>query len=202
MENSQSIQQQSDLKKTSQPGQIKKGNVLIHLLTNYPWLLVSGLLAVFIAVAGGALYSLLDVGHTDKQKPDADVEVLQSSANDHSEAYTPIPLWMVGVIGIGCASGCIIILRLLNRPKQKQKIQRHIKRHQTRLIENQGQKPEPRLHQKPSTFVTSVPKTKTKSFTTILPPEKISSLKKNQQSLAEMMDIRKENPLPSILRKH
>ncbi|MBW4506349.1 MAG: hypothetical protein KME64_07545 [Scytonematopsis contorta HA4267-MV1] len=37
---------------------------------------------------------------------------------------------------------------------------------------------------------------------TVLPPETNYQQKKNRQSLAEMMDIRKENPLSSILKKH
>ncbi len=213
MENSQSVQYQPKLEKapTETPDTEDKGNVFIQLLTNYPWLFVGGLLGIFLTSAGAALYSLCHVAPAKDEKPQiAPVEVIQSPANTN-DTSNPMPLWMIAVIAMGCASGCIIILRLLNHPTPKQKNHRHTKRYQAGAVQNQKPKSELQLRKKTQVFVPSPqkniplapisPKLLKKPMMAILPPEQIRALNKNPGTLAEMMDIRPSHPLPSILRK-
>ncbi|MDF5719281.1 MAG: hypothetical protein PUP91_02065 [Rhizonema sp. PD37] len=215
MENSQSVQDQSNPAKTpeSEPenSQAKEsgGNSLIHLFGQQPWLLIAGLLAIFLGSAGVALYSLGYVGHvekTEQEEPTVQAEVVPVTNTPPATSNT-MPLWMVAAIALSCASGCLIILRLLNRPQQRQKVQQHLNRYQERLKKRRvkivvppSAKNVPVLAklkpQKPSVKIPVKVNT-----VTVLPPEKSPKVNKAQDSLANSLDIRKQTSLSSILRK-
>ncbi len=217
MENSQSVQDQSNPAKTpesepenSQSKQKSGGNSLIHLFGQQPWLLIAGLLAIFLGSAGVALYSLGYVGHvekTEEEEPTVQAEVVPITNTPPATSNT-MPLWMVAAIALSCASGCFIIFRLLNRPQQRQKVQQHLNRYQERLKKRRVKKVEPPSAKnvpvlaklKPQKPSAKIP-VKVKSTVTVLPPEKSPNVNKAQDSLANSLDIRKQTSLSSILRK-
>lgn len=220
MENSQSVQDQSNPAKAaeselenSQSKQRSSGNSLIHLFGQQPWLLIPGLLAIFLGGAGVALYSLGYVGHVEKaelEEPAVQAEVVPTTNTPPATSNT-MPLWMVAAIGVSCASGCFIIFRLFNRPQQRQKVQQHLNRYQERLKKRRVKIVEPpsakkipvSVKPKPQKSYAKIPvKTvKTKSTVTVLPPEKSPNVNISQDSLANSLDIRKQTSLSSILRK-
>lgn len=216
MENSQSVQQEQSQAKTLTPESGKSnsrqtggGNFVIHLLAYNPWLLLTGLLGFFLSSGAIALYSLGYVGRVEQDEPETiEAEVVQP-INTPSETTNPTPLWMVAAIALSCASGCLVILRVLNRPGQLQKVNKQINRYQPPLPERSHQRFERRPKKNLPVFVPPPARTpvaampaKTKSLVTILPPEQSLSLDQNKESLANLLDIRKQTPLSTILRKN
>lgn len=228
MENTQSVQQESSKVKESAPisesnESTKKinsfGNVAIYLFAHYPWLFLAGLLLMFL---GGGALSIYSLGYVDesikrKDSEELEVEVIppQVSAEAVESNENPIPLWMVAAIALSCASGCLVILRFINRPRKKPKIiKRVINRDEIRLAQGRYQAMEARLpKRKTPVYVSSHPrrtpimamppqKPQPKPVVTVLPPEhSFKPDQNNQDSLADIMDIRKQNSLSSMLHK-
>ena len=226
MENNQSVQQESSEVKESAPiadssePKSKKysfKNVVIYLFMHYPWLFLAGLLLMFLGGGALSIYSLSYVDDKIKSKdldlpqpeavPKAPVESADAKSN-------PIPLWMVATIALSCASGCIVILKVLNRPKQKKKVKRQVvNRDEIRIAQRRYQaieahlprrKTPARTPQSRRTPIMAMPpqKAKPKPVVTVLPPEQnFKPNQKNQDSLADIMDIRKQTSLSSMLRK-
>jgi hypothetical protein len=214
MENNQNVQQERSPATAITQDKVKRKSkstdssmLVIHLLARYPWLLLVGLLGMFLGSATLAVYSLSYAGRVEPQEPEPIAEVAQP-INTPSETSNPTPLWMVAAIALSCASGSLIILRLLNRPTQRQKDQKQINRYETRLARRRHQKLEPHPPENPRVFVPPSQSTsfapvpsKTKPMVTVLPPEYTIPFDKSKESLADMLDIRKQSSLSAILRK-
>ncbi|MBV6626799.1 MAG: hypothetical protein KI793_28330 [Rivularia sp. (in: Bacteria)] len=227
MENTQSVQQESSEVKESAPisdsnepesrvNRLK--NVAVYLFMHYPWLFLAGLLLMFL---GGGAISIYSLGYVDESirrkgsETTLQAEVIPPKAPVEEKSQNPIPLWMVAAIALSCASGCLVILRVLNRPKQKPKVKKQVvNRHEIRLAQRRYQAMEARLPKRKTpartsngprrTPIMAMPpqKPKPKPVVTVLPPE--HNFEPNQQdkdSLADIMDIRKQTPLSSMLRK-
>ena len=215
MENTQNVQEQPSVPKapTSAPENSKSQQTdsrnLIHVLMHHPWLLVIGLLAIFLGGGVLSLYSLGYVGFVQQAKPEEEAlqaEVVQPT-NTESETTNPISLWMVAAIALSCASGCLIIFRWLNRPAQHQKVRKQINRYQERLAKRRPPTAKSLPPKKPQVFLPPQPQkpaltsAETKPVVTVLPPEQSFTGGKSKESLASMLDIRKQTPLSAILRK-
>ncbi|MBD2356552.1 hypothetical protein H6G41_18290 [Tolypothrix sp. FACHB-123] len=218
MENSQSVQHEPTQTgvtpelTNSKSRAFSSSQFLIHLLTRHPWLLLIGLSAVFVASAVLALYNLGSVGNVqqpeevDKHNPDV-ATVAEAVNNTPSENNNPTPLWMVAAIALSCASGCLIILRVLNRPTNAQKAHKQVRRYPTRTVKSQPQRVKSPPANNPPVFVPSSSLTplasmqsRTKPLMTVLPPEHGYRVEKSKESLADLMDIRKQSSLSAILR--
>ncbi len=216
MENTQSVQEQPSKPKapTSAPENSKSQQTdsrnLIHVLMHHPWLLVIGLLAIFLGGGVLSLYSLGYVGFVQQAKPEEEAlqaEVVQPT-NTQSETTNPISLWMVAAIALSCASGCLIIFRWLNRPAQHQKVRKPKNRYQERLAKRRTPIAKSLPPKKPPVFLPLQPQTsaiptsaETKPVVTVLPPDQSFTGGKSKESLASMLDIRKQTSLSAILRK-
>lgn len=223
MENNQSVQRTESQAKAptsndnTKSKQTDSWSILIHLLLHHPWLFVVGLLGIFIGSSALSVYSLthVDVGSMDNEEPET-LPAVPPPTNTTAQASNPIPLWMVAAIALSCASGCLVIFRFLNRPAQYKKVQKRVNRHQVRLAQRQvetvptTEPPPPQnspVFVPPSqrTYVSAIPP-QPKPVVTILPPQQRISLDSEkslgQKSLADMMDIRQQTPLSSILRKN
>ena len=228
MENNQSVQQESSKVKESAPIPEKKNsesknrinsfkNAMIYLFMHYPWLFLAGLLLMFLGGGALSIYSLGNVGESIESKESdtiqAEVAPLKKSAETVASNENSIPLWMVAAITISCATGCLVLLRFINRPRQKQKLQKRIvNREQIRLAQRRYQAMEARLPKKAPVYpnrqrrntIMAVPpqRPKPKPVVTVLPPEQsFKPNQKNQDSLADTLDIRKQTSLSSMLRK-
>ncbi|WP_341527981.1 hypothetical protein WKK05_01075 [Nostoc sp. UHCC 0302] len=219
MEKSQSVQyEQTQLigatpeLTNSKSKAIASSKILINLVAHHPWLLLTGLFAMCLGGATFALYSLSHVGRVAQVESEKIPAVVEEPIKTPSENINPTPLWMIAAIALSCGSGCLIIYRILNRPKPLQKVQKQINRRQARLAENRYQSPrlEPRLPQNQPVFVpqqqlmTSVMpiSPKTKHLVTVLPPEHRHHLDTQKESLADLLDIRKQSSLSTILQKY
>ncbi len=215
MENSQSVQYEpaqliGDTPEltNSKSRLITSSNVLIYLVTHHPWLLLTGLLAMFIGGGAFALYSLGHVGRVAQEEPEQIPVVVEEPIKTPSENSNPTSLWMVAAIALSCGSGCLIIFRMLNRPKQLQKVQKHVNRYEAPLPQTRYPRLEPRLLKNPPVFVPQqltpvmpIPP-KTKHLVTVLPPEHKHRLDTRTESLADLLDLRKESSLSAILHKY
>ncbi|WP_193198784.1 hypothetical protein [Nostoc sp. MG11] len=216
MENSQSVQYEltqliGDTPEltNSKSRPLESSNVVIYLVAHHPWLLLTGLLAMFLGGGAFALYSLGHVGRMAQEEPEQIPAVVEKPLNTPSENSNLTPLWMVVAIALSCGSGCLIIFRMLNRPKQPQKVQRHINRYEANSAQTRYPRLEPRLPKNPPVFVPQQQLTpvmpippKTKHLVTVLPPEHKHRLDTRTESLADLMDLRKESSLSAILHKY
>lgn len=226
MQNTQSVQQESSEVKESVPvsdnsepaSKISRfRNAAIYLFMHYPWLFLAGVLLMFL---GGGALSIYSLGYVDESIKRKDSETLQAevippkATAETTESKNPIPLWMVAAIALSCASGCLVILKVLNRPKQKQKVKRQVvNRDEIRLAQRRFQAMEARLPKRKAparppgprrTPIMAMPpqKPQPKPVVTVLPPEhNYQPNQENQDSLADIMDIRKQTSLSSMLRK-
>ncbi len=227
MENSQRVEPELPEPATPAPEEIivrPKHNspwgFFLRLIAYHPWLLVVALLAAFAGSAVISLHSLGFVGRVEQQSPatqeaeaEAEVEVVEP-ISPPSENNSALPLWMVVAIALGCAGGCLLIFRFLNRatvPHKSLKRNRYL----ARLVERDQQPPQPRAFTEPRplknfpVFVPPQPRMpipspyrKTKAIVTILPPAPSKPLITRKESLADSLDLRKESSLSTILRKN
>ncbi len=216
MENSQSVQHELTQvrgltpKWTNSKSELTgSSNILIYLVTHHPGLLLTGLLTMFLGSAALALYSLGHVGGAEQVEPEEIPAVVERPIKTPSETSNPTPLWMVVAIALSCGSGCFILLRLLNRPIQpRQNSRKRINHYPTPLTPRPHRNWEPKTLSTPPVFVPMQPlkpivsmPAKTKPLVTVLPAEHKHPLdKKSKESLADLMDIRKQNSLSTILR--
>ncbi|MFQ4144973.1 hypothetical protein [Chlorogloeopsis sp. ULAP02] len=215
MKNTQSVQEPLAVQ-TPAPEKIRNTRriSLINLLTQYPWLLLGGTLVTFLSSAAVALYSLGYVGHIEPQTSEDTAALQEFELESAATAYAqtanasnnPLPLWMIAAIALSCASGCLIIFRLLNHPVKQRKIHRNARRSQSRST----QRPFPKLEPPPTkNLPVFVPRSARTTFTmpdekspvvTVLPPEENFN-QNHEESLAGSLDIRKQTSLSTLLRK-
>ena len=215
MEKSQSVQREptrfrrATPELTNRKSRLKRSsNVLIYLVAHHPWLLLTGCLAMFIGGGAFALYSLGNAGQVTQEEPEKIPVIVEEPINAPSENSNPTPLWMVAAIVLSCGSGCLLIFRMLNRTKQPQKAQKLVNRHQARLAQNHSQRLEPRLPKNQPIFLPQsqlMPvmqvRPKAKHLVTVLPAEHKHHLDTRTESLADLMDLRKDSSLSAILRQ-
>ncbi len=216
MEKSQSVQREpTQLRRatpelTNKKSRVKQSsNVLIYLVAHHPWLLLTGCLAMFVGGGAFALYSLGNAGQVTQEEPEKIPVIVEEPINVPDLNSNPTPLWMVAAIVLSCGSGCLLIFRMLNRTKQPQKVQKLVNRHQARLAQSNSQRLQPRLPKKQPIFVPQqqlmpimqMP-LKTKQLVTVLPAEHKHHLDTRTESLADLMDLRKDSSLSAILRQY
>jgi len=216
MEHIQSVQvkrKQVRRQSKSKSGLIGSSNILIYLLTRHPGLLLSGLLTMLIGTSALALYSLGYAGSPDNVEVEEIPTVVEKPITTPSEHSNPTPLWLVVAIALSCASGCFVIVRLVNGPHKSPQVRKPIKSDRTPrprpLTPNDRPRWKGTTFKSPPVFV-PVPsrqpirtrRAKSLSPVTILPSEHRHSLDKRQETLADFMDLRKQNSLSTILQKY
>lgn len=195
---------------TNRKSRLKQSsNVLIYLVAHHPWLLLTGCLAMFLGGGAFALYSLGNAGQVAQEEPETIPVIIEEPISLPSENSNPVPLWMVAAIALSCGSGSLLVFKILNRKTQPQKIQKQVNRHQARLAQSQYQKLEPRLPKNQPIFVPQAQlmpimqmQPKAKHLVTVLPAEHKHHLDTRTESLADLMDLRKDSSLSAILRQY
>lgn len=189
----------------NQLGSKGRSNLFIYLLTQHPLLLLAGFFTMILGTAALAFYNLSHISHFGKAEQ-TEPEPLPVIVEEPviTERSNPTPLWLVMAIALSCGSGCYVIFRLFNRPNQRNKISKRVRSHQKALApvlqprwEVQTPKPLPAL----ASLQPLNPAT-TKSLVSVLPPANQYRLDKGKESLAELLDIRKENSLSALLQKY
>lgn len=191
MEHSHS--RQYEARKIRRPGNRKSKlvdnfNIFIYVLIRHPGLLLTGLFTILIGITALALYSLGDVGSKDKVEPPEIPAVVAKPMTRPSENNNPTPLWMIAAIALSCASGCLMILRLVN--------------HQVSTADKPITSPRAKsrtLNSSPIVAPLEPRLRKSDTPETVIPSEDMHPLDKRQEILAELMDIRQKNSWSAIL---
>lgn len=170
-------------------GLVRSWKIFIYGLMGHPGLLFTGLFAILTGIAALAWYTLVDVGSKEQVERPEIPAVVAKPMTRSSQKNNPTPLWMVGAIALSCASGCLIILRLVNsrvvtvyKPTTSP----------TREVRNLNSSP---------MVVVPLPPTlqESDSLETVLASEDMQPLDKRQKILAQLMDIRQKNSWSAIL---
>ncbi|MBE9198804.1 MULTISPECIES: hypothetical protein [unclassified Nodularia (in: cyanobacteria)] len=193
-------------------GLVGSSNIFLYVLTRHPGLLFAGLFTMLLGTAALALYSLGYAGSADNVELEEIPAVVAQPITTTSEKSNPTPLWLVLAIALSCASGCFIVFRLVNGPHQGQQVRKLIKVRTSRprpLTPDYRPRSEPTTLKSPPVFVPVLPRKpmmprrgKSQSLVTILPSQHRHPLDKRKETLAEFMDIRKQNSLSTILQKY
>ena len=201
----QSTQQQSsekDLKlpQTDHP-QLLSSNGLVAMLKRHPWLLWSGIWVLLLSAAAFissiAIFSLTHTGRISHQEPQQ--RTVAAEKPEASQTPGVMSLWVLGAVALTCtAAGYLVI------SKQSAKLDKSVK-HSAARVPTRRQRRQRLLHEQPPSFpskltpITPPVPAEIETVVTVLPPEQSHPLDAGEESLAEMMDIRKDRPLSSIL---
>lgn len=216
-------------KNTSKPKVVI--DLLVRVLIYCPWLPITALLLVFFGSGIVALHSLSSVEKDETAATETPVPtdgLEEIPAPSPQENANPIPMWMVLAIAISCAGGCILILRLIRPVRQFDGKGKPVNRYQARMAQRQQPNltvrqikktslvvpPQPTSPQRKSFMVPQVnysqkpyqaPINSTpiqpKSYPKSVSPRSNPSSRPTEESLADSLDLRKQSPLSSILRR-
>lgn len=192
-------------------------HIFQQLLHRYPLAFWGGLWATLVTVAAMAVLNLLSPGQLsqDQAKPKPAAIIIKKSVQstpDSTQVPTArhrdidIPLSLFGAIALTCAGGSLLIVAQFKLAKYHNKIKR------AKTVAVRNKKPSKTV-KKSSVAQKRLLNTKTKQsvpqrqvkqapIVTILPPEVSVSdwVEEPDPTLAEMMDIRKQHSLSSLLR--
>lgn len=196
--------------KSSKSVAINSYKIFVYLLTRHPLLLLAGVFTTLMGSAGVALYSLGHVGDVERLEPEPVPAVVEQPVIITSENSNPLPLWMVLAIASSCASGCLVIFRLLHPPTQRLQVQKQ----QAIFYQGQSTPTRTRRSQQPvvktkpisaprQTFRSMKPRQATKKpIMTVMSSEPRNPFDDSRESLVDLLDWRKHNSLTSILQQY
>lgn len=140
----------------------------------------------------------------------AELKGFQTPESDftNAEAASPtasLPMWLFGAIALTCASGGLLIYGSLSQWKQRRKpLKRRaksVKSSPTATVVRKQQSPSRIQRPKASKPSAQPPRPVAQTpLVTVLPPEENHPLDWGEDSLADMMDMRKQHSLTSLLR--
>lgn len=213
MENNESTQQQSSelsdsklAQPSRRPTQLATLNFLLKLLKRWPWLVWTGVWAFLLLVTAIAIFSLTYTGGVQQKEPEP-TPTAENPAETSSQTGSPMPLLLLGAVALTCVAGSLVIVkrRLATSSQQPTKLRqrqrssaRGLTRRQQRKQLLQDPPPVPTPPEEPQPPVAPVP-AETEPVVTVLPPEESHPLDAGEESLVEMMDIRKNRSLSSLL---
>lgn len=213
MEDHQSTQQQSpDLKhsklaRTDRRPKLLPPNLLVALLKRYPWLLWSGMWVLLLSAAAFissiAIFSLMHTGRVAHQ------ELPQPIATENpakaSQTTSTMFLWVLGAVALTCSAAGYLASQRSNSSSSSAKPEKPVKRSAARIPTRRQRRRRSRRELLPSPPppepkpITPPVPAEIEPVVTVLPPEESHPLDTGEESLAEMMDIRKQRSLSSIL---
>lgn len=214
MENNESTQQQSSelsdsklAQSSRRPAQLATLNFLLKLLKRWPWLVWTGVWAFLLLITAIAIFSLTYTGGVQHKEPEPTPRAAENPAETSSQKGSPMPLLLLGAVALSCVAGSLVLAkrRLATSSQQPTKLRqrqrssaRGLTRRQQRKQLLQEPPPIPTPPEEPQPPVAPVP-AETEPVVTVLPPEESHPLDAGEESLVEMMDIRKNRSLSSLL---
>jgi hypothetical protein len=162
-------------------------------------------------MVAGAIISLMhaDIGEQDEPVPPP---VASEPVAASPQASSSIPLWVLGAIALSCGTGSLLLWKRLNRPSSPPQLRARHKHFSARVMPTQAASSQRHQSRKrhtkrvlpvpvpvPSLTTVKPVSVSTEPVVTVLPPEQ-SYIDRREADLAEMMDLRKQQSLASILR--
>jgi hypothetical protein len=190
--------------------------VLAHLLQRHPFAFWGAMAIIPLMTAGFAVGMLLSPGYSQQaltsQTQEQPVQKSPSLSQLEYRRDNSLSLWSLGTIALGCAVGTMGVARLLNRPSKPRRltsgaigIKPTVMR--TALTHSKPVPLSPPEAAQPPSFTiqtrsrssTSVASPTAEPTVTVVPPEETHPLDWDDNSLVNLMDIRKRRPLSSWL---
>jgi len=206
MDNKQSIQDQPSEESESWLAQSSRRqialsarlNSLLELIKHRPRLVLSGTWVFLVAIAAIAALSL---SHTNREEQASQPTLVaaENPAKTSSQMGSPMPLWLLGTVALTFGAGSLVIYKQLNRSSRRQLHQGNQNSSApvlTHPTEREKSSLEPIMPV--SAAVGPLMPAETESEVMVLPPEESDRHDLPEESLAEMMDIRKQLSLASI----
>lgn len=184
------------------PEQPNQSHPLKLLIQKHPFVFWGGLWITLLSVGGFAALGLITPGPTEQNtpKPTPAPAAVQVSAPRED-----LPLSLFTAIAIGCAAGSFLFVYVLKNSARSHQSSRRL--NSTATITKKRRQVKKRAVAKIiSQPVTSValspirPQEKT-SQVTVLSPEEASPLDRGDNSLADLLDLRKRQSLDSLMRR-
>ncbi|WP_199306765.1 hypothetical protein [Anabaena sphaerica] len=117
--NSHSVKPESSETAKSSTEELKNTTPSKNLFVRHPWLWFVGLLGLPLIVGIFSYYQLIYTGYVPKIEPEKPIEVVREEVNTKlPNNSNPTPLWLMLAIALSCASGCLVIYRLLKLPQR------------------------------------------------------------------------------------
>lgn len=213
MEDHQSTQQQpselkqSKLARTNRRSKLPSSNLLVALLKRYPWLLWSGMWVLLLSAAAFissiAIFSLMHTGRVAHQELPQPTVATENPAKA-SQTTSTMFLWVLGAVALTCSAAGYLASQRLNSSSSSAKPDQPVKRSAARIPTRRQRRRRSRHELLPSATPEPKPITppapaEIEPVVTVLPPEESHPLDTGEESLVEMMDIRKQRSLSSIL---
>jgi hypothetical protein len=187
------------------PEQPDNSHPLKLLIQKHPFVFWGGLWITLISVGSFAALGLLNPGPTEQNtpKPTPAPPTVQVSAPRED-----LPLSLFTAIAIGCAAGSFLFVYVLKNSARSHQFSRRLNSTATITKKRRQVKKRPvakitKIISQPvtsSALSTLQPKEK-HSQVTVLSPEEASPLDRGDNSLADMLDLRKRQSLDSLMRR-
>lgn len=194
-------------------------NFLVRLIQAHPFAFLSGAWVVVLVMAALAVNGLTSPGPIE-QTPTTPVNVqtpVTPESSNISHQGNKIPVWSLGAIALACAAGSLTISQRLQQSKLQQskrprKVAKRLKPYPAAKAlppSKQRQLPGavasgalslPPGHRKAAPMATKAAAitVTTEPVVTVLPAEQSHPLDWGDANLADMMDLRKQQPLSSL----
>lgn len=181
------------------PEQPDNSHPLRQLIQKHPFMLWGGLWMSLIFVGSFAALGLLTPGPVEQDTPKP---TPAPAAVQVSTPREDLPLSLFGAIAIGCASGSFLFIyilknsarshqasRRLNSPATITKKRRQVKKRRVAITQPVA-----------TTAIRPLAPEQNRSQITVLSPEESHPLDRGDDSLADLLDLRKRQSLDSLMR--
>lgn len=185
-------------------------NPVILLFQQHTLIIWSMLWVAMLAAGGLAILGLTNPGHVETVESSPENTTIQETVLQQQEQEKPnegMPAWIYGAIAIGCATGGWVAFKQLKGSRKRRFLRKNLKQRptSTRSVPPQRQKaavPTRKQAPNPSRIgKSSAPKTVPSSEMKIaVGQNQIPNSEESQNKLADSMDLRKRQPLSSLLR--
>jgi hypothetical protein len=183
------------------PEQLDNSNPLRQLIQKHPFVLWGGLWMSFIFVGSFAALGLFNPGPVEQDTPKP---TPAPAAVQVSTPREDIPLSLFGAIAIGCTSGSFLFIYILKNSARSHQASRRLNSPATITKKRRQVKKRPvaKITQPVTTKTLQPLRTEQKrSQITVLSPEENHPLDRGDDSLANLLDLRKRQSLDSLMRK-
>lgn len=183
-------------------------NLFGQLIQRYPLLFWGSLWLGLVSLTGFALVHLLSpesVQRTARQPGSSQAAPPTIAAPEWDTEPTGVPLWSLGTLVIGCAAGSWLLVHQFNKPEPPRKTGKKFSTSSThRQSTSAIVAPSGSTQPKPSTPARTsqsaiVPTRMNYPLVTVVPAEESHPLDWGEAGLADMMDIRKQRSLASLM---
>lgn len=183
------------------PEQPDNSHPLKQLIQKHPFLFWGGLWTSLICIGSFAALGLLTPGPMEQDIPKP---TPAPAAVQISTPREDLPLSLFGAIVIGCASGSFLFIYILKNSARSHQASRRLNSPATITKKRRQVKKRPvaKVRQPTTTTAISplVPQ-QTSSQITVLSPEESHPLDQGDDSLADLLDLRKRQSLDSLMRR-